>query len=274
MSIKPTDNGREIPWIDAWARPVVRLHPSPGKAERSESHLGGPMLWPHDEPWPHCDGADHVGNYDLTDDQVRGLRTPFAGCAQLYQADFPELPFPDGTDLLQVFLCTIEHEDIFGPDARLVWRAASQVTDPLDDQPAPVLVDPRYVFRPCVFNPCRATQYPRTCELPHELLDELEFVNNDGVDPAGNPSWPTFGDASKIGGWTRWFAGGPGDSECPECGTLRVQLLALSEHEVECTECDRPESAHMGWQLLGGGGALNFLACPNDVHHPVQLLLE
>ncbi|RDI27914.1 hypothetical protein [Lentzea flaviverrucosa] len=172
MGVRPTDNGREIPWVDAWAHPVVRLHPSPGEAERTDSHLGGPMLWPRDEPWPHC---DHVGDYDLTDDQVRGLRTPFAGCAQLYQADFPELPFPD---------------------ARLVWRAAGQVTDPLDDQPAPVLVDPRYVFRPCVFNPCRAIQFPMACELLHEL----EFINCEGVDPAGDYSWPTFGAATKIGG--------------------------------------------------------------------------
>jgi hypothetical protein len=69
------------------------------------------MLWPRADPWPQCDGAAHLHSPELTDEQIRGLHTPFVACAQLYRRDFPELPFPDGTDVLQVFLCPIGHGD-------------------------------------------------------------------------------------------------------------------------------------------------------------------
>ncbi|MEV6241836.1 hypothetical protein [Lentzea sp. NPDC051838] len=266
MSTKPTANGREIPWLDAWVRPVVRLHPSPGTATETDSHLGGPMLWPRDEPWPHCDGARHHGILDVTTEMVRGLHTPFAGCVQLYKRDFPELPFPDGTDLLQVFLCPILHEDHWGPDVRLVWRKADQVTEPLTDRPVPALVDPTFAFQPCVFTPCRADEYPMVYEVPRDLVRELE------IDP---DSWPSLEDASKIGGWTRWYAGEPYEMECPECGTTRVQLLALAADETECDECDQPEGYHVvGWEFYGGSGGLNVLVCPKDVHHTLKLVVQ
>lgn len=270
MSVTPTDNGREIPWIDEWARVVVRLHPRPGTADRTESHLGGPMLWPRDEPWPECDGTAHSG-LGLDDDQVRGLVTPFAGALQLYRRDFPELPFPDGTDLLQVFLCLLEHEEIWGPDVRLVWRASGQVTDPLAEQPVPVLVEPGFEFEPCVFAPCRGREYPMLDELPHELRGELEFEKAADHRGGGAECWPGLGDSTKIGGWTRWFAGGPGGEECPECGATRVQLLALASQEDACAECDAGVGEHPGWMLAGRPGAMNVFACPRDVRHALKL---
>ena len=63
--------------MDEFARPVAYLNPKPGSPTVADSHACGPMLWPADEPWPWCDGV-----------------------AQLYARDFPELLFPDGTDLL------------------------------------------------------------------------------------------------------------------------------------------------------------------------------
>ena len=266
MSVTPTDNGREIPWIGEWVRPVVRLHPTPGTATRHDSHLGGPMLWPRDEPWPHCDGSAHDG-FELTDEEVRGLVTPFAGGLQLYRRDFPELPFPDGTDLLQVFLCLIVHEAHYGPDVRLVWRAAGEVTDPLAEQPVPVLVDPVYEIEPCVFVPCRTREYPMYCELPLELLDELEFARAPGFAGGSVDCWPDIGDNTKIGGWTRWYSRGPGGEECPECGAARVQLLALASQE---NECGHEVSELPRLRLDGRDGSLNVLACSADPRHPIM----
>lgn len=274
MGARPTDNGREIPWIDTWARPVVRLHPAPGTADRTASHLGGPMLWPRDEPWPHCHGTTHRGSIDLTDEQVHNVRTPFASGLQLCRTDFPELTFPDGTDLLQVLLCPLVHDGHWGPDVRLVWRTAGEVTDPLTDQPVPVLVDPMYEHEPCVFHPCRTDEYPMMRDLPRELLYELEFTKAEGFDYSSDDAWPDMGDATKIGGWTRWFAGDPHDMACPDCGATRVQLLALAAREDECTECDQPEGEHVGWEFVGGSGALNVLVCPQDVHHTMKLELQ
>ncbi|MET9227187.1 hypothetical protein [Lentzea sp. NPDC003310] len=268
MITRPTDNGREIPWIDDWVRPVVRLHPTPGRPGPTDSHLGGPMLWPRDEPWPTCDGSTHDG-FLLTDEEVRGLVTPFAGGLQLYRRDFPELPFPDGTDLLQVFLCLIVHTDHYGPDARLVWRAAGEVTEPLAEQPAPVLTDPVYAIEPCVFVPCRRQEYPMYSELPFELLDELEFTKEPDFRGGSVDCWPGIGDYSKIGGWTRWYSSDGGWEACPDCGTKRVQLLALTSNE---NECDHDVGERPQLSFDGRDSAVNVFVCPADARH--ALLVE
>jgi hypothetical protein len=62
--------------------------------------------------------------------------------------------------------------------------------------------------------------------------------------------------------------------ECPDCGAVRVQLLALAAHEDECGECDQPEGEHVGWEFIGGSGALNVLVCSKDVHHSMKLQIE
>jgi hypothetical protein len=135
-------------------------------------------------------------------------------------------------------------------------------------------VDPTYAFRPCVFTPCRAREYPMMFEVPRELLYELEFVKAEGLDQAHHESWPGMGDATKIGGWTRWFAGEPHEMDCPDCGTSRVQLLALAAREDGCTVCDQPEGEHVGWEFVGGSGALNVFVCPTDVHHTMKLEMQ
>ncbi|MBV9381404.1 MAG: hypothetical protein JOY82_17970 [Streptosporangiaceae bacterium] len=38
------------------ARIATRLHPRPGNPSPRDSSVGGPLLWPASEPWPHCDG--------------------------------------------------------------------------------------------------------------------------------------------------------------------------------------------------------------------------
>ncbi len=77
--------------------------------------------------------------------------------------------------------------------------------------------------------------------------------------------------AGKIGGWAFWYASGPGDFECPECGTERELLLSLNtiEHAWEDV-CPQPEAYPVDWQFAGDG-ALNIWACPKDVRHPIKL---
>lgn len=38
------------------ARTATRLHPRPGSPTPHDSSVGGPLLWPAGEPWPHCAG--------------------------------------------------------------------------------------------------------------------------------------------------------------------------------------------------------------------------
>lgn len=114
----------------------------------SVSSVGGPMLWPADEPWPVCDEAHGRGRgrrpadirrerevlasayarepYEGLTEEERALVTalgrdhlvpgasetdplPLIGLAQLYTRDVPDLPpGPDGADLLQVFWCPFD----------------------------------------------------------------------------------------------------------------------------------------------------------------------
>jgi hypothetical protein len=48
-----------VPELAAYARTATRLHPRPGAPGVGDSSVGGPLLWPAEEPWPVCT-ADHA----------------------------------------------------------------------------------------------------------------------------------------------------------------------------------------------------------------------
>ncbi|HEX8864846.1 MAG TPA: DUF1963 domain-containing protein [Lentzea sp.] len=263
MGTRPTDGGREIPGIDEWARPVVELNPSIGEPTTADSHIGGPMLWPHDEPWPHCDGATHERSGEIPAERSKGLRVPFVSVAQLYQRDFPELPFPADADVMQVFFCTLRHEENWGPDVRVVWRDSAQVTTKIDAEPKPGLQESELTPAARVLKPSRDVEYPWLDDLPEEIIDSCVTAQEDYDE--FHEAWPTPSTASKIGGWTAWWQTGPGRLECPECGETRRQTLALATHE--------PSGEDVGWEF-GREGALNVFLCPRDVHHPITVRID
>ncbi|MHA6758824.1 hypothetical protein [Streptacidiphilus sp. PAMC 29251] len=149
---RPLDVEALFPELAAYRGTTTRLHPRPGSPQVSASSVGGPMLWPADEPWPVCDEAHGRGrghrpadihryrqvlaaawargrNAGPTEEE-RGLLTelnrarripeasesdplPMIGLAQLYRRDVPDLPDgPADCDLLQVFWCPF---DAHGP---------------------------------------------------------------------------------------------------------------------------------------------------------------
>ncbi|WP_344510933.1 hypothetical protein [Dactylosporangium maewongense] len=44
----------EVPELVRYGRTATRLHPRPGDVTAADSHIGGPLRWPLDEPWPTC----------------------------------------------------------------------------------------------------------------------------------------------------------------------------------------------------------------------------
>ncbi|MEV6978609.1 hypothetical protein [Kitasatospora sp. NPDC093806] len=52
---RPLDITVPFPELAGLARTATRLHPCPGAPTVHDSSVGGPLLWPADEPWPHCD---------------------------------------------------------------------------------------------------------------------------------------------------------------------------------------------------------------------------
>ncbi|MFD4637533.1 hypothetical protein ACFWN2_09490 [Lentzea sp. NPDC058436] len=229
-----------------FARPAVLLNPAAGEPTDADSHIGGPVLWPIDEPWPWCEGDGH---YDINV-KSEGVRLPFVGALQLYRRDFPELPFPEGTDLLQVFLCTVHHIGVGGPDVRLVWRDSSTVVELVEEEPEPSVQEEIYVPTVNVLEPIRFTEYAHPYDRPEELEDE---------------EWPETSAGTKIGGWTCWWQTGPATFTCPECGAEQRQTLSLGTRE--------PSGEHVEW-AFGRDGNLNVLTCEKDVRHPFHVHVD
>ncbi|PYC88069.1 hypothetical protein C7C46_01580 [Streptomyces tateyamensis] len=157
-----------FPELAPLRRTTTRLHPRTGVPEVDESSVGGPLNWPSAEPWPHC-AERHYGPGDQP--------TPPGGSAlvpviQLYHRDAPEVPFPDGTDLLQVLWCPFEHDEC-EPRPQVFWRSATDVETVSNPPPAPAGAEPRYVPQPCVVHPEPFTEYPSS-DLHLDLANALE----------------------------------------------------------------------------------------------------
>ncbi|MEU5874676.1 hypothetical protein AB0A73_24315 [Glycomyces sp. NPDC047369] len=66
---RPYDLVAIWPELAKLARTAVRLHPRHGDPAAEQSSIGGPLLWPVDEPWPTCSGP-HEWNSLQTLDEV------------------------------------------------------------------------------------------------------------------------------------------------------------------------------------------------------------
>lgn len=62
---RPFDVTEVFPQLAPLARTATRLHPRPGSPTPQDSSVGGPLLWPADEPWPHCEESHVVDGLNL-----------------------------------------------------------------------------------------------------------------------------------------------------------------------------------------------------------------
>ncbi|MCX5388822.1 hypothetical protein [Streptomyces sp. NBC_00094] len=62
---RPFDVTTVFPQLAPLARTATRLHPRPGLPSPQDSSIGGPLLWPAGEQWPHCDGPHVVDGMNL-----------------------------------------------------------------------------------------------------------------------------------------------------------------------------------------------------------------
>ncbi|MFI1419734.1 hypothetical protein ACH4VX_17405 [Streptomyces sp. NPDC020731] len=73
---RPLDVTAFFPQLAPLARTATRLHPRPGSPSPHDSSIGGPLLWPADEPWPYCEGSHqwHRSEKPHSPDDVREWR--------------------------------------------------------------------------------------------------------------------------------------------------------------------------------------------------------
>ncbi|SOD62205.1 hypothetical protein SAMN06297387_10520 [Streptomyces zhaozhouensis] len=238
---RPVDVAALFPPLAPLAREATRLHPRPGSPSARDSSVGGPLLWPADEPWPHCATPHPDANEVLR--QVRQERrarrdgaaggvvwepeaapaeddediewpegpVPLLPVAQLFLRDVP-FPRPHGradADLLQVLWCPFEHPETYLPGTALFWRSSADITDVLVAPPEPTRVEFDFLVpEPCVLAPERVVEYPGPMELDRELRERLADPDawraaGAGVDgaPASHPESFYHRQLSVAPGW-------------------------------------------------------------------------
>lgn len=267
---RPLDVTAQFPELAPLARTAVRLHPRAGSPTAADSSVGGPLLWPADEPWPVCPdhgepwqrgrvpeeirqrrrilaeawarpraaGADLLTpqEREAVDRATQDRRIPIEGpsplipVAQLYARDVPDLPRPAGADVLQVLWCPFDHVGDYLPRTELRWRTAADVTKPLAEPPQPPVVG-NDDFLP---EACVLHPEPVTeYPAPHELPEELAdriHAWEDGRDVLYQFDLGVA-PGCKVGGHAPWSFSDPVPMSCAECGGELRPLLTIDGSE-------------------------------------------
>ncbi|MFE4457195.1 hypothetical protein ACFROC_07545 [Nocardia tengchongensis] len=254
------DLAEVVPGIDVYASPAVRLHPRPGQPEAWVSHIGGPLLWPAADPWPRCDARfcwhylsdGPAGTSSVQPSRVSGLsvdeRTdrlrascdvPLTPLVQLYRADFPEIAFPAGSDVLQL----LWRGGFWDRDCiRAYWRDSASV---FAVQAAPP-VDVQVAVRPCVLDPERIIDFPWFEELPGDVLRRINDALGESAAEEGRPAAPALyhrlsaAPGFKVGGSLAWPAVEMPSVICPDCGASCTLLVQLDTYEWLPSDPDSP----------------------------------
>ncbi|SDK00425.1 hypothetical protein SAMN04487820_103375 [Actinopolyspora mzabensis] len=266
---RPVNMAEVFPELAGMTRTTTRLHPRRGAPTVEQSSVGGPLLWPAEEPWPRCHdchqdryrfsvpltplheiraarglATDEPGPLRAEESEAlrrsrQGLRigeflpnqVPLLPVAQLYAAEIPDLACPPDTDLLQVLWCPFDHEDDYTPNVWLYWRRASDIEQVLLDPPEPALVgNDDYVPRPCVLHPERVTEFPPSDQLPEDLSEQiLQWEAGKVAKYQYDLSVPP---GWKVGGWNAtWTFRDPEPLHCEECGAGVGPLMAVDDRE-------------------------------------------
>ncbi|MFJ5829086.1 hypothetical protein [Streptomyces sp. NPDC093089] len=274
---RPIDVEAVFPELAAYRRRTTRLHPRPGRPGRHDSHVGGPMLWPRDEPWPLCRERHQPETEGYAPEDVRAARAagarprsrpwagadapgtsepvPFMGLAQLFARDVPGLAAgPGGADLVQLFRCPLTHGPHLERRYLLQWRTAAQTERAgrfLGAAPeVPLLRWEDELPRPCVVHPEEVDTYPWAEDdtLPAALLARIDAWD-DAQTAEGGRDAPLYQGALsippgwRVGGHPSWASTGPMDIACASCATpMRLLLTAAGE------EADADSHTWMPWE--------------------------
>ncbi|GAB3554214.1 hypothetical protein J2S53_000814 [Actinopolyspora lacussalsi] len=262
---RPVNMAEVFPELAGMTRTTTRLHPRRGDPTVERSSIGGPLLWPVEEPWPHCHDCHH-NKYRFAPEltslhevrAARGLATgepcplsaadletlrrsregvpvaehalspmPLLPVAQLYATEIPDLLCPPGADLLQVLWCPFDHEDDYTPNVWLYWRRAADIEQVLLEPPEPALVvDEEFVPHPCVLDPERVIEFPPSHLIPQNLAERIrEWEQERHMDYDDDLSIPP---GWKVGGWeSMWTFCDPIPLGCEQCGADVEPLLMM-----------------------------------------------
>ncbi|MEV4559308.1 DUF1963 domain-containing protein [Kitasatospora sp. NPDC049285] len=227
---RPVDVEELFPELAAYRVNAVRLHPRRGEPGERESSVGGPVVWPRGEAWPRCE-EEHPGAGYAPPEGAGAI--PLVPVVQLFAADAPELPFPAGTDVVQVLWCPFDHEEDYAPRPAVYWWDGSRPDLAPADPPRPDGAPEDYLPDRCVLHPEPVAEYP-SWDLPAELhgrlrerFDRLE--EETGWSYQRHLSVP---DGIKAGGYPTWTQE-PDWPDCPGCERRMEHLLSIGSAEFD-----------------------------------------
>lgn len=228
----PVDMPARFPVLAGTARETVRLHPRPGNPDARSSSLGGPLLWPAGEPWPACDSPWCTLDDRHPPQTVEPGTSPLVPVLQVFGRHVPQVPFPEGHDVLQVLWCPFAHQQS-EPLPRVIWRREADLGHAAAGYGG-------------VHPEAPAEQVPSPCTLAPELVIEYstEGLDRDQIDAlsaaaAGlqeETGWDLWSDllvapGSKLGGHPSWVQ----NPEWPRCacGARMAHLATIASWEYE-----------------------------------------
>ncbi|MFB8025601.1 MULTISPECIES: hypothetical protein [unclassified Streptomyces] len=256
-----------FPELAAYRGRVTRLHPRPGAPGIRDSHVGGPLLWPYDDPWPVCHEQHRIETEGYAPDEIRSARdsggwppsrpwpdaespgtegpAPFAGLAQFFRRDVPGLASgPDGADLAQIFRCPLTHGPHLERRYHLRWRKTDETEHAgrfLDPPPrTPLLRAEQELPEPCVLHPEEVDTYPWAEDgvLPAPLIARIDAWDDAQISERGPHALSYQSDLSippgwRVGGYPSWASTGPMAVDCDSCSTPMRLLLTAEGAETD-----------------------------------------
>lgn len=310
---RPFDIADVFPELREHRTTATRLHPRTGEPTAADSSIGGPLLWPADEPWPMCTvGDDHDVDTLLTPAALRRSReihaaaagrrltdgeraelsaaevsadeelirqpVPLVPVAQLYRRDVPDLLGPDDADLFQVLWCPLAHPDDGAPSLRLFWRRTADVGRPLASAPEPPAVEENHLPNPCVVHPEQVVDHRYRELLPAHLGASIAAWEKD-TDGPGYRAWSVV-PGWKVGGFASWRTTGPGTMNCRACGTEMSLLFTVGSGEWDEAGHWRPiedpadTTDPLTGVIIGRGFDWYVFRCPVSCDHPFSTVMQ
>ena len=109
------------------------------------SKIGGAFAWPSDEISPVCPTKS----------------CPAVPVIQLRQADFPDINFPDQTDLFQLLWYPQSYEELcFNPKIEIYWRQSTKLSDSSIIEPVYGDYESIFFIHECRIEPEQVIEYP------------------------------------------------------------------------------------------------------------------
>lgn len=198
----------------------------------------------------------HAKHRSVRGETIAGA-SPLTAGLQLSVRDVPDLPHPEGADLLQLLWCPIEEDHAFMEQPAVRWRNAASVTERLHTMPA---VHPQawhnLIPKPCTIDPEAVTDYPYE-DAPEELFRRFREHDEPFAEELvqGWSMWSLLTvPGCKVGGYPSWTQG-PQWPTCPNCRQRMHHLLTLLGDEGGRNWIPREE-----WSVAGYDGGIHEAA--------------